>query len=128
MIHAKIDAVDTRRIIGFECGTRADFDKLHAGDKNWVFLDADVFAYQITSEEFFINPLQFFIDKRGLVTKIFKPKPKIDTEYLMEDGKYLIDGDGKYIKEKLSPPLTVNISDLDNILLVEDNLTIIEKN
>lgn len=127
MIHALIDGVTTRRIVGFECGTRAQFDARHGGDPLWVFLDYSTINYRIRTSEFLDNPLSFFIDKRGLVQKRLDPKQRKDFVYLTDTDAYLTDSDGTYLKEPQFPPINVNISDPDGSPLVEDGSQIIEK-
>lgn len=104
MIHARIDAVDSKNIVGFECGNRADFDVRHGADPLWIFLDFSTVNYRIRTEEFFDNPLQFFIDKRGLVQRRLKPEEFKKLTYLVEADKYLRDDDNTYLNERIYMP------------------------
>jgi hypothetical protein len=97
MIHAVIDAADTRNIVGFECGTRADFDKRHAGDPMWVFFDDNVIMRRVNTTEFLLNPKLYHIDEQGNLQKKYNPLPqeRPDFAYITErKTTYLTDTDG----------------------------------
>lgn len=65
MIHAHIDNVTDRNVMGYEVGTRAQYDARHGGNPLWVFLDTAVVLYQIHVEDFIRKPTSFKIDSGG---------------------------------------------------------------
>ena len=67
MIHAHIDNILTKNIVGFECGTRADFDTRHGNDPLWVFIDHDIFNYRVDKSAFLRTPTIFYIDEHGTI-------------------------------------------------------------
>jgi hypothetical protein len=73
MFFVRIDAVDTRNVTGFECGTRAEFDKRWGGNPLWAFVDSDVVRAGIKVKEFLLTPTNYTVNTRG----ILKKKPKV---------------------------------------------------
>lgn len=69
MIHAHIDNIFDKNIIGYECGTRASFDVRRGGDPFWVFFDYNDIVYHIQTKNFLLAPRSFYIDDKGLLQK-----------------------------------------------------------
>lgn len=73
MIFAHLDDVSTKNIIGFEVGTRADFDNRHPGDPLWIFLDFDIIKVRVVTSDFLRYPKLYYIDSSGNIQR--KPTP-----------------------------------------------------
>jgi hypothetical protein len=71
MIHARVNNTTDLAIIGFECGTRADFDHRHGGDSQWIFLDYDIVNYHVNTGDFLLHPTHYQITPAGDLIKKF---------------------------------------------------------
>lgn len=69
MFFVRIDAVDTRNVTGFECGTRAGFDDRHGGDPLWVFVDADIVRTGLKVNVFLTSYLNYTVSTKGILKK-----------------------------------------------------------
>ena len=107
MIHARIDTVDHRQIVGFETGTRAQFDARHGGDPLWVFVESYSVKYRADFTDFQLRPWRYKVDLYGNVTVSTDP-PIVVVEvvpvpppgyYLLtgRDGRYLLSSTGDYL-------------------------------
>ena len=67
MMHINIDSVETRNVVGFECGTRADFDIRHYNNPLWVFVDKNVIKYQVLTSDFLLNPRKYYFDTKNFL-------------------------------------------------------------
>lgn len=142
MIHARIDTVEHRKIVGFETGTRAQFDKRHGGDPLWVFLDLPKVKYRVSFAKFSLNPWNYKLDANDnpLLTDeppivIVEENPDIPFGYLVltgrdgrvlrgEDQLYLLGQDPEYVP---APDGMVYLKDPDDRLLKDpDNRPLIE--
>lgn len=65
MLFLRIDSPTTKRVLGFEIGTRALFDKRHANNASWVFMDYNNAKNRSDLPAFLINPTNYYIDKNG---------------------------------------------------------------
>jgi len=132
MIHARIDTVDHRQIVGFETGTRALFDARRGGDPLWVFLDSYRVKYRADFHDFLINPFHYKILLTGdiqITTDspiiIDDEEPDIMPGYVAlvgADGDYLQGADGKFI---LAYDVGYNPPPSGNVYLLDDNNTFI---
>ncbi len=107
MIHAHVDTAEHRKILGFETGTRAQFDIQHGGDPLWFFLDSYRVKYRADFQYFLKYPWHYIIDEYGDIHLSDEP-PIIDIEVIPEvpdgyilligrDGRYLRGEDGEYL-------------------------------
>lgn len=107
MIHARIDTVDHRKILGFENGTRAQFDERHGGDPLWRFIDSYKVKYRADFTNFLLRPWNYQIDDLGELFLSDEPPiiiveelPDIPAGYqliLGRDGRPLRGADGMYL-------------------------------
>jgi hypothetical protein len=65
MIFAHIGSTTIRNVIGFECGTRALFDKLHGGDPLWLFIDQPNARNRSDLPGFLQHPTNYRVDKNN---------------------------------------------------------------
>lgn len=132
MIHAHIDTVEHRKIIGFETGTRAQFDQRHGGDPLWIFVDSYKVKYRINFVNFITRPFDYMIDELGDLRLSDEPPiiiveedPVIPVGYQAitgRDNRVLKGEDGLYLYGPLegyeSPPEDmVYLLDSDNMFL-----------
>lgn len=142
MIHARIDTVDHRKIVGFETGTRQTFDKSHGGDPLWVFLDAPKVKYRANFADFLVHPTNYKISTTGYLQSSSDPpivvvdeEPVVPPGYkaaIGRDGRYLKGTDGDFIivpDPGYVPPPSGNLYllDDDNVFLTDpDGAFVIE--
>lgn len=69
MIYANIDNLIDKKIVGFECGTRAGFDERHPNDPLWIFLDADIIRSRISVSNFLWTPTMYYFDNTGNIRR-----------------------------------------------------------
>jgi hypothetical protein len=103
MIHAIIDDVIQKNIVGYECGTKADFELRHWGNPLWVFFDDNIITNRINTEQFLTKPQTFYIDKAGeLQSRIPLRKPPLGYEFLLDkDGSFTTDKQGVYYVQRV---------------------------
>jgi len=100
MIHARVDTAEHRKIVGFETGTRAQFDNRHGGDPIWIFLDSYRVKYRADFKNFLLHPTNYQIDEYGDIHLSNEPAI-IDNEVIPDSppGYYLLRGrDGQVLK------------------------------
>lgn len=107
MIHALIDTVQHRKILGFETGNRAQFDQRHGGDNRWVFLDVYRVKYRANFSDFLKNPTGYKLDDQDNVHRSNEPPIIVTIEIppsipgyvalIGSDGRYLKSPDGKFL-------------------------------
>jgi hypothetical protein len=129
MIHARIDTVDHRKILGFENGTRAQFDERHGGDPLWFFIDSYKVKYRVNFANFLLKPWNYQIDDRGELFLSDEPPiivveelPDIPVGYQVlvgRDGRLLKGADGEFLFAKnpaydVPPTGMVYLLDTDN--------------
>jgi hypothetical protein len=110
MIHARIDTVEHRKILGFENGTRAQFDERHGGDPLWFFLDSYKVKYRANFSNFLLKPWNYQIDDYGEIFLSDEPPiivieedPDIPIGYqaiVGRDGRMLKGADGFFLFAK----------------------------
>jgi hypothetical protein len=142
MIHAHIDTVDHRQLVGFEIGTRAQFDKLRGADPLWVFVDSYQVKYRANESEFMKRPRRYAVDLKGNL-RITDEEPIIIPEEVPpyipgyealrgRDGRFLKGADDSFIYgyvigyqpppdgfSYLLDPDNVFLKDPDGYLLIE---------
>lgn len=100
MIHARIDTAEHRKILGFENGTRAQFDERHGGDPLWFFIDSYKVKYRVNYTNFILKPWNYQIDQYGeLFLSDEEPIIVDDEEPIVPVGYQALFGpDGRYLK------------------------------
>lgn len=142
MIHALIDTAEHRKILGFETGTRAQFDRRRGGDPLWVFVDSYQVRYRANIKNFMRHPTRYMVDTRGDLFISTEPPitiveeiPDVIPGYVAlkgPDGRYLKGADGNFIygyDDGYGPPPTgmTYLLDSDNAFLTDsDNALLIE--
>lgn len=132
MIHAHIDTVEHRQLVGFEIGNKAQFDKRRGEDPLWVFVDSYQLKYRANESEFMKRPFRYAVDLKGNL-RITDEAPIINIEEFPpfipgyqalkgRDGRYLKGDDGSFIYgfvlEYEPPPAGyAYLLDSDNIFL-----------
>lgn len=107
MIHARVDTAEHRKIVGFEVGTRTQFDNRHGGDPVWFFLDSYRVKSRADESDFLTYPWKYMINEHGDLILSDEP-PITDEETIPEimvgyaflkgrDGRYLRGDDGAFI-------------------------------
>jgi hypothetical protein len=117
MIHAHIDTVDHRMIVGIETGTRAQFDARHGGDKLWLFVESYRVLYRVDTKDFLRYPHTYKVNALGDLVKttdapiiVVDPQPEelFGRVYLYgRDGRFLRGADGAFLyayKDGYTPP------------------------
>jgi hypothetical protein len=69
MIFAHVDSLETKNIVGFECGTRNLFDSRRSGDPLWIFIDNNNARFRSDLSDFLKNPTTYYIDNNGNLRK-----------------------------------------------------------
>lgn len=132
MIHARIDTVEHRQIVGFEVGTRAAFDVRHGGDPLWIYVESYRVKLRADLKHFMMYPSKYKILATGDVilttdTPIVIPDvdPVVPIGYVAlkgRDGRYLLGADGAFLLgydgDYTPPPAgKVYLTDPDNKFL-----------
>lgn len=142
MIHARIDTAEHRKILGFENGTRAQFDARHGGDPLWVFIDSYKVKYRADFKNFLLKPWNYQIDQYGelfvsdeppIIVEEEDPIVPIGYDVLKgRDGRYLKGADGLYLyapNPSYEPPpegMVYILDDNDTFMRDDTNTFIIE--
>lgn len=142
MIHAHIDTVDHRQLVGFEIGTRAQFDKRRGGDPLWVFVDSNQLKFRANESEFLRRPFRYAVDIKGNlritdeapIEEVQEVPPFLPGYQALKgrDGRYLKGDDGSFvygfaIGYEPPPAGQVYLMDSDNFFLTDsDNYLLTE--
>lgn len=136
MIHARIDTAEHRKILGFENGTRAQFDERHGGDPLWFFIDSYKVKYRTNFKNFLLKPWNYQIDNHGELFLsdeppiiIIEEDPEVPVGYLAikgRDGRVLKGDDGLFLlgrnPDYESPPTgMVYLLDTDERFLTDSD-------
>ena len=65
MLFIQIDNTTSKNVVGFEFGTRSEFDSRHGGNTSWIFVDYNNAVNRSDFDGFILNPTLYFVDKNG---------------------------------------------------------------
>lgn len=103
MIHARIDTVEDRKIVGFEVGNRTLYDKRFGGDPLWIFVDSFRVRYRVDFSHFILYPTLYEVTPQGDIVLSQSAIPGGGTVpdghslLLGADGNQLTGADAQYL-------------------------------
>ncbi len=69
MLHVKIVSAADKTVLGYEHGTRAQFDARWGGNPQWVFFEQRDVGSKNKLSDFLKNPQTYLIDDKGFLKK-----------------------------------------------------------